>query len=790
MAMTMGTRRKGTRRPTLGARSRMHEKGVTSESSSEKLLCSSLPLAWAPVSLTRIRFRAKRIAGIKRGVRWPLREPWFALCTISLAILASTLHTGFTDTSVARNGPIVHFNPLDGSSNASASSNGSSQLTPGTIPPFTGSWPAYMFAMNRTGYNNGENTLSRANASQIGLQWNVTLPGPVVASPTEANGVVYVGAWDGNEYALSAATGAMVWSKPTFLGVENFSGETSYGEPWLSPLGISAATTVVGNNLYVGAFHNLYRLNAQTGAILNNTTIYNVSAGTNPVAFGLYTWSSPTIYNGNVYIGISSQADHPLVPGGVDMFNATTLHWEAQWFSYDKLFGGSVWSTPTLEVNNGIVWVTTGNGGNAQNAYSAESIVALNATTLKEEGKWTVSGSAPDLDFGAGVTLFTAHNWPHYVVATNKDGYAYALNGSKLSSGLAWSDKTTTFPGASTCQPPGQALSPGAWDGSEVYLGSSYTTVGGVNVNGSVRAVYPNNGSYRWQEAAPGTVQGGLAAADGIVAAASRLYQYHTVSGCPSYTGTNDSWLQLFNSSSGQQLLRYFFGYPVVSAPTIADGRIFVTATINDTTYWNTVRNHLGHVYAFGLPLGAPTQVRPLVTYSSTFGEEIGGVLAYGNATGGMPSYGDMGWTWGNGGAVSGHGGNYWYFPPVASSYTASFSFIDARNYQDGATWNVYLKYTVCNSGTYSYYCALVAVNQCHYFLGYCYNGFINPTLFIGGINGIVIVSWDWNFGDGTPDSHVATPSHTYSSHGSYTVTLTVTDSEERQYVQTLEVTT
>lgn len=40
------------------------------------------------------------------------------------------------------------------------------------------------------------------------------------------------------------------------------------------------------------------------------------------------------------------------------------------------------------------------------------------------------------------------------------------------------------------------------------------------------------------------------------------------------------------------------------------------------------------------------------------------------------------------------------------------------------------------------------------------------------------IVSYAWNFGDGTPSSNQANPSHVYSNAGNYTATLTVTDND------------
>ena len=44
-----------------------------------------------------------------------------------------------------------------------------------------------------------------------GIKWKLHTGGPVVASPTLAAGRVYVGSYDGNLYAIDAASGAVAW---------------------------------------------------------------------------------------------------------------------------------------------------------------------------------------------------------------------------------------------------------------------------------------------------------------------------------------------------------------------------------------------------------------------------------------------------------------------------------------------------------------------------------------------------------------------------------------------------
>ena len=62
---------------------------------------------------------------------------------------------------------------------------------------------------------------------------------------------------------------------------------------------------------------NLYALNAQTGAVIWKGLVDTPSTTINDY----YAWGSPLVANGKVYVGISSDGDCPLVPGGLVAFN-------------------------------------------------------------------------------------------------------------------------------------------------------------------------------------------------------------------------------------------------------------------------------------------------------------------------------------------------------------------------------------------------------------------------------------------------------------------------------------
>src|SRR5262249_31450226 len=68
-------------------------------------------------------------------------------------------------------------------------------------------WARFRYSLSHTGFNRYENVLKPGNVSGLDEVWRYTTGAYIYySSPAVANGVVYVGSWDGSVYALNAAT--------------------------------------------------------------------------------------------------------------------------------------------------------------------------------------------------------------------------------------------------------------------------------------------------------------------------------------------------------------------------------------------------------------------------------------------------------------------------------------------------------------------------------------------------------------------------------------------------------
>jgi len=82
------------------------------------------------------------------------------------------------------------------------------------------SW-AQFHRYNMQRWNRCEKVLTVKNVGSLGRKWSYYFNRGVDSSPAVSNGVVYVGSFDNNVYALYASTGAKVWSLATGGSVQS-----------------------------------------------------------------------------------------------------------------------------------------------------------------------------------------------------------------------------------------------------------------------------------------------------------------------------------------------------------------------------------------------------------------------------------------------------------------------------------------------------------------------------------------------------------------------------------------
>jgi outer membrane protein assembly factor BamB len=341
-------------------------------------------------------------------------------------------------------------------------------------------WAQFRYSRKHKGTNPVENVLSASNVSQIDLDWSFTTGGHVYSSPAVVNGVVYVGSFDSNVYALDAATGGQLWSFTTGGSVES------------SP-------AVVNGVVYVGSQDgDLYALDAATGAqlwrSLTNGAIDSSPAVVNGVVYvgsedgevlafnaatGAKLWhfpasgnvfSSPAVVNGVVYVGSDV--------GNVYALNAVTGR--QLWSAPTGFPGNAVLSSPA--VASGVVYV----GSEDHNVY------ALSAATGAQLWSFTTGGSVESSPAVAGGVVYVGSD----------DGRVYALHGGTAGGAALWVFPTAGIPSAGAVE-----SSPAVANGV-VYVGAEL---------GGVYALDAATGAQLWSYPTGSVIFSSPAVANGVV---------------------------------------------------------------------------------------------------------------------------------------------------------------------------------------------------------------------------------------------------------------------------------
>jgi polyvinyl alcohol dehydrogenase (cytochrome) len=432
-------------------------------------------------------------------------------------------------------------------------------------------WTGYLHGPAHSSAAFNDTAITPANVPALRPLWTFTAgpptqagaPGPRFdASATVAGGRVFIGSRTGIEYALNASTGAVVWKRQLDWGsnaVCTAKGIT--GTATVAPDPVTGVSTV-----YAAGAHYLYALDAATGAQRWRTAIGPATADGEA---RWYNWSSPTVVGGRIYMGLAANCDDNKVRGGVVQLNQHTGARTHTYYAVPAgVVGPSVWSSMAGDGTS--VWVTTGNPDpSSTQVYDAFSIVRLSAATLVKQEKWTTSTPiADDLDFGSSPTFFNATiggTATNLIGACNKNGIYYAWRRNSLASGPVWQRQVGQVGGTGT----GACITAAAFDGPSrmLFVAANQTTIGGVAVQGSVRALDPATGAVRWERPLACLPNGSPTLNATTHVLAVPMY------GC---LGSDRPGVALFDARTGSPLRTITTPGKVFAQPVFAGGRLFV----------------------------------------------------------------------------------------------------------------------------------------------------------------------------------------------------------------------
>lgn len=423
------------------------------------------------------------------------------------------------------------------------------------------SWPMFGRDLSGSHYNPDEKILTPATVARLKTKWIFEAGADVSSQPTVVDGVVYFGSWDGKEYAVDAGTGKKIWEYDC---------------------GVPARVGAAYDNgiLYFGDLAGrLYAVEAKTGALKWKERI-------DPHPHAVVT-SSPIVYNGRLYIGVSSHEEGANLRnrdyacctfrGGVAAYDAGsgkqiwrfyTIEEEAKKLGEESngraIFGpsgGAVWSTVALDPATSRVYCTTGNQYSGEPTKYIDSIIALDMNTGKVIWSYQATPSdvfvigcrncGPDFDFGTTPLTFKGPNGKTLIGAGQKSGWFHAV------------DSQTGAPVWRTEIGPGSALGGmqfgNATDGERVYAALAHRS------GGAVAMLDGATGKIIWKTPSPDKRPN---------------YGPLTVTGRGDnrlvFAGSAAGFIRAYDGKDGRILWEFDTGGAIGGGPTVVDGVLYV----------------------------------------------------------------------------------------------------------------------------------------------------------------------------------------------------------------------
>jgi len=277
------------------------------------------------------------------------------------------------------------------------------------------------------------------------LKWAFAFDGDLTAfsQPAILGGNLFTGSASGMVYALDAATGCIRWTYQ------------ADGPVRTSPLAVPAGSRVAV--VFGDQSGKFYAIDAAKGSLLWKKSVDEHDAAR--------LTGTPVAHNGVVYVPVASweenrasSADYPCctargsvvalrVRDGAQVWKSymvdtpketgKTAAGVAQWGPS----GAGIWSAPTLDVDRGLLYVTTGDNYSAPATATSDAVVALELKTgrIAWSRQFTAedifSGGCatrnlkcgPDFDFGSSAVLVHSGG-KSLLLAGQKSGVVYALD--------------------------------------------------------------------------------------------------------------------------------------------------------------------------------------------------------------------------------------------------------------------------------------------------------------------------------------------------------------------------
>jgi outer membrane protein assembly factor BamB len=431
------------------------------------------------------------------------------------------------------------------------------------VPDFGEPWGKYCGDLDMTGVGRDGRIFS-STVGGLQLLWVRPLAQVVASQPAVSRGRVYVGDWSGTEYELNAENGDIIAMADL--------GRTVASQCNPPVLGITSTPAISGDTIYLaGGDDAFYALDHDTLAIR-----WRTSLGDNSATGGYYGWCSPSVVEGRVLQGVSSNCDNPFVPGQLVALDSETGAISEQAFLVPSgQIGGGVWTSPAVDLSARKVFVSTASALSLDEGL-AYCVVRLSLDGLVIEDHWKVDPmGTPDADWGSSPTLFVDQAGRRLVGAGQKDGYYYAFLRDNLAQGPVW--MTQLARGGECPQCADGTLSTAAFDGSRLYVGAGGPPGTPILFEaGTVSALDPATGAILWQY----SVEGGP-----VIAPITIVNDVVLVAG--------PSRIFALSAAAGAELWSYPVA-PCYGGIAISGGRILV----GDTA---------GLFYAFGLPNDLPS---------------------------------------------------------------------------------------------------------------------------------------------------------------------------------------